>query len=143
MSKRKEITLMIDAPSTSWNPGQELYMYISHIWPLRLRWNVFGIRINSSDQPRPPLPTDCTRHPRLWTASHLNCSRQEKTLGKQTPEVQSPPKLPISLDIQRFAGHVLCVISADRCIAPSLNARALHPLAPVRPLSLSGIFAFL
>lgn len=147
---------MIDAPSTNWNSTKEfyictyaciynyIYIYIVYRnWPLRSQRNVFGIRINSTDQhrPAPPRPlsrSDCRRHPRIWPTSHLNCSRQEKHLAN----IFRPQKLPLfrlrHSKVWRFAVHVWCVISADRCVAPLWNAKspAIHSIV------LTGIFSF-
>lgn len=146
---------MIDAPSTNWNSTKEfyictyaciynyIYIYIVYRnWPLRSQRNVFGIRINSTDQPRPAPPTFTQRL--QATPSHLaNVSFKLQQAGKTFGKHFSPPKnCPFfrlwHSKVWRFAVHVWCVISADRCVAPLWNAKspAIHSIV------LTGIFSF-
>lgn len=148
---------MIDAPSTNWNSTKEfyictyaciynyIYIYIVYRnWPLRSQRNVFGIRINSTDQnPTRPAPPTFTQRLQA-TPSHLaNVSFKLQQAGKTFGKHFSPPKNCSFFRLRhskvwRFAVHVWCVISADRCVAPLWNAKspAIHSIV------LTGIFSF-
>lgn len=108
MSRRKEITLMIDAPFDSWDPTIYASYVYTYNWPLRLRRNVFGIRINSF-WPRPYHLSTRRYQVQVHTlaSSHSNCTRQRPTgqekqrANRDAPGPDSPKKSPLFSSLWR------------------------------------------
>lgn len=108
MSKRKEITLMIDTPSSTRDDFCHICAYI-----MPLEWSVCdgtcsGLELIPMARPSVVPPADCRRHPRI--RSHLNCSRlaAKKTKTKKQTNAWGPVTLPLFVRTRRIPLDMFC-----------------------------------